>query len=506
MRTQVHRYSIRPLALLALLSLAGWPARAESRFRVELAEIANLTYQLDCVGGLVSCNQEDYRALWDKRFLETREDREQLEEWVALRHLYERGVNLPESEGSPLTGRHREINLSVKLRIAGFQAADLEDYLSRLELLVGATDRARFALVLRHFLPRFDAWWQGEALPRGRPMARKIEALLGTPKVGGPFARIERFYAPELPPGSAIRIALMARPALGSENTSGQQVEGTSVVEFLPDERPEGRIAVVIHELCHFLFDSSADSSFQDLQKRFAAAGRPTAIPAYNLLNEALATALGNGVIERAVMEPDKFEKYRIREGAFYNNPNIDRAGKALLPLLDEWLAEGRTLFDPQFVDAYLRMLESAFGDSLTSPQLLLNEMYLMVDARVGTGLTRPVIRALRSTSAYSEAAAWSEPDILVDYMKNPRLNAVFVIHPENVMELANRGILPIGEVKAITQRAAREGKAIYASERAPGTYIFVLVAKDVEAAKALAEELAGVKKIFLGFHAGNAS
>ena len=204
-------------------------------------------------------------------------------------------------------------------------------------------------------------------------------------------------------------------------------------------------------------------------------------------------------------MEPDKFEKYRVREGSFYNNPNIDRAGKALLPLLDGWLAEGKTLFDPQFVDAYLRTLENAFGESLAAPQLALNEMYLMVDARVGTGLTRPVIRTLHSTSAYSEESAWSEPGILVDYMKNPRLNAVFLIHPENVMELANRGILPIGEVKAITQRVAQEGKAIYAFERAPGTYIFVLVAKDAETAKALAEQLAGARKIFLGFHAGDA-
>ncbi len=278
----------------------------------------------------------------------------------------------------------------------------------------------------------FDTWWKSQALPRGTPFARSIEALLAAPAVANALARIERFYAPELD-GSLLRISLMARPGLGEASTSGQQVEGTSVVEFLPDERPEDRIDVVIHELCHFLFDSPSDAAFAELQKRFLVRGHASSIAAYNLLNEALATALGNGMIGRAVMAPERFAAWQAKEGSFYNNPNIDRAGKALLPILDGWLAEGRTLFDNLFVDTYLRTLESAFGPSLAAPQLLLSEMYLMSDARLGTGLRWSVRRTLHVASMYSEEAAWSEPGILADYRRYPRLNALFLVHPENV-------------------------------------------------------------------------
>src|SRR5262245_9789648 len=125
------RRAVRPLALLALLGLASLPARAESRFRVELSEIANLTYQLDCLGGLVNCVEEDYKALWDEKLLKTPEDRKQLEEWVALRKRYQIKASLPVSEEAPAGGRHGEISLFVKQRIAGLQAADLTDYLSR---------------------------------------------------------------------------------------------------------------------------------------------------------------------------------------------------------------------------------------------------------------------------------------------------------------------------------------------------------------------------------------
>jgi hypothetical protein len=488
---------------VALLALASVPAQAEIKFRVELSEIANLTYQMDCVGDLVSCAAEDYKAFWEATLLKTAEDRAQLAEWVRLRNLYSGEVDLPQAEASPLMGRHRSVDLAVKLRIAGFQAADVDDYLARLDLLVTPTDRAVFSRVVRHFLPAFDPWWRREAVAKGRPFAQKLEALFAAPAIARPFAQIERFYAPDLSSGSVIRVALMARPARAGTHTSGQQVEGTSVVEFLPEERPEDRIDVVIHELCHFLFDSSPDATFVELQKRFVANGRLSSIAAYNLLNEALATAFGNGMIDRSLMDAKRFDEYRSKEQSFYNNPNIDRAGKALLPLLDGWLVEGKTLFAPGFVDAYVDALSTAFGAALSAPQLLLSEMYLMVDADLGTEIRRPVRQALHVASLYSEEAAWSEPDILGDYRKYPRLNALFLVHARNVGELAKHNVLPAAEAQAIVERVARDGTAIYAFERTKGIFGFVIVAKDGENAKTLVQELADAEQGFLGFYPG---
>lgn len=496
----MSKRAVRTLALLTFLLLASQAVHAGLRFRVELSEIANLTYQMDCAGGLVSCQSADYQAFWDQRFLKTPEDRKQLDDWVALRQKYSQEINFTSTQESPLTGRHGGIDQSVKLRIAGFQAVDLADYASRLDLLVEPTDRDRFLRPVQHFFPAFDTWWKSQALPKGTPFARSLESLLAAPAVASALARIDHFYAPELADGSVLRISLMARPALGETGSSGQQVEGTSVVEFLPDERPEDRIDVVIHELCHFLFDSSPDAAFAELQKRFLIRGQASAIAAYNLLNEALATALGNGMIGRAVMGPQRFAVWQSQEGSFYNNPNIDRAGKALLPLLDGWLAEDRTMFDSLFVDTYLQTLEKAFGPSLAAPQLLLSEMYLMSDARLGTGLRHNVRRTLHVASMYSEQAAWSEPGLLADYRKHPRLNALFLVHSENVKELATHGVLPAAETQAIATRVARDGQALYAFERSPGAYSFILVAKDAETVQKLLDELAAAKEVFKGF------
>lgn len=497
----MRRTSASLLWLAPLLALACAPAEGALRFKVELSEVANLTYQLDCVGGLIPCGDQDFKAFWEKDLLKTPKDRARLAAWVALRERYERNVELEaEGETPPLAGGTPTLDLGQKIRIAGLQARSLDDYASRLEILVLPTDRAAFLRAVQGFLPAFEVWWKGEAVERGRPFVSGIEDLLNDPKVARPFARIVRFYAPALEEGSTIHIALVARPARAGGNTSGQQIEATSVVEFLPDEKPENRIDVVLHELCHFLFGSPDPAAWVALQKRFLATGAPEAIPAYNLLNEGLASALGNGQIARAVLGDEKFARLLAKEGSFYSNPSVDRAGKALLPLLDEWLAAGRTLFDPEFVPRYLAALKTAFGPSLTAPRLYLAEMALVVDESLGENLRRSVRRPLRVASMYASTGELSDPQTLAEFRKYPSLNALFLVHPSHLGELAQEKVLPEAETKRIAERVARDGAAIYAFERAPNVYGFVLAGGDETRVQALVETLAKMEESFLGF------
>lgn len=390
---------LRPLLGLLLLLPCATPRRAEAalRFRVELSEIANLTYQLDCLGGLAQCEAEDYRALWERELLKTPADRARLAEWVRLRNRYDREVGLDAEEPAPLAGGAPTLDLGEKIRIAGLQANDLDDYLGKLDLLVLPADRAAFARVLRAVLPAFDGWWQGGALERGQPF------------------------------------------------------------------------------------------------------------PAYNLLNEGLASAFGNGMIERAVAEPGRFARMLAKEGSFYNNASIDRAAKALLPFLDGWLAAGKTLFDPEFVPAYVRTLRAAFGPSLTAPRLYLAEMALVVDETLGGELRRVVRKELRVASMYSSEGAWDDPQTLGEYRKYQSLNALLLVRSENLVQLVKQKILTPAEGKTLAARVAKEGKALYAFERrkGSGTYAFVLVAKDEATVQGLLEKLGKAEASFLGFYGG---
>jgi hypothetical protein len=70
-------------------------------------------------------------------------------------------------------------------------------------------------------------------------------------------------------------------------------------------------------------------------------------------------------MIARSVTPKGEFESYLATRQSFYNNEAIDRAAKASLPWLDEWLKNKRTINDPQFVREYISVLENSFGEEL---------------------------------------------------------------------------------------------------------------------------------------------
>jgi hypothetical protein len=384
-------------------------------------------------------------------------------------------------------------DLSDKFRIAGFQAAGVEDYATRLDLLTTPRERRAFERVVRHFHPRLSAWWDKEARKAGAALAKQTEALLRSPRIAEPVRRFHRFYAPVLPEPYELSFNLLYVPDLAREPTSGQQLQNYSLLEFKPEERPEQRIDVAVHELCHFFYDNMPPERHAALRQHFAAANRAGATPAWNLLNEALAAAFGNGMIARNATPPAAFERYIAAPRSFYDNSAVDRAAKALLPWLDGWLKEERTLHDPEFVRRYIGVLESAFGEDLLRPKLYLSEMFLFVDRQYGTSMRRQVRRALETASLYASEGSLDE-QTLASYRAEPRLNAVLIVHPENIPQLARLNILPEAEAGVIREEVAARQRALFAFERAPFTYGYIVVAKDADGVAGVIDALAEAK------------
>src|SRR5262249_20526864 len=147
------------------------------------------------------------------------------------------------------------------------------------------------------------------------------------------------------------------------------------------------------HEFFHHLYDLSTAEKRDDLIKRFAAAPDATALTTYGLLNESLAAALGNGIVERMLRPADRFEKYRKQNRSFYDDEAIDKVAKAILPSLEERLTHGRTLYDEDFVTDYVRLAREGLGDLAKQPA---QGLRIMIAAVLDASL-KPAFRRLRS-------------------------------------------------------------------------------------------------------------
>ncbi|MFY0582915.1 hypothetical protein ACN28S_59270 [Cystobacter fuscus] len=111
------------------------------------------------------------------------------------------------------------MSLFDKARGAGFQAASVREYAALVELLTTPEDGARLAAVVRHFAPRFEAWWRREALPAGKPYARRVGTLLREPRIAERITQFTRFYGSRLEEENTLELVLLYRPKLVPEGT-----------------------------------------------------------------------------------------------------------------------------------------------------------------------------------------------------------------------------------------------------------------------------------------------
>ena len=453
---------------------------------------ANLAYQLDCVSGVVPfCGRADYEALWRTHFLRTAVDSLRLRQWEALNRRYAVSI-APTGTGDDA---REPMEVGQKLRLAQLQSSTPADLLVRLELLLAPADWLIAREVVLHFAPPFDRWWRETAAPTGEPFVQALRALLHRSDVAERVGQFVRFYGTTYPLAAGVPMQLLLRPGLVSEGTSGQQIERHAMLEFFADESPASRIDVAVHELCHFLFSTRSSERATALGTRMRQSPIPGAVAAFNLLNEGLATALGNGVLARAVLDSARWQRRLDTPLSFYNNPHIDRAARVLLPLVDSALARGETLDTPSFVDRYVAGVDSAFGASATSPALLLNELYLFVDASLGDSVRRVVRRAIRPSSMYADQTSVATATF-GDFTRQPALSALLVVTPGAMRTLVRRGIVPSAGLRTLIGAPRGADAAVQVARRPSGSYLFVITARDGVAATAMVDRLAAMSTI----------
>jgi|GEM_PF-2594577 len=187
----------------------------------------------------------------------------------------------------------------------------------------------------------------------------------------------------------------------------------------------------------------------------------------YNLLNEAVAASLGNGLVERMV-NPKGFDAYRAKPESFVSDSFKDRAAKAIMPLLEQTLAAGGELTDEAFVKGYLERVRAGLGDLADAPLLLLRvglvglpSNALKPHKRI---LQRKIVPVMFSTLNALDAR------FLEELTAHAEQSAAILLRPQD--SLGAVGPL-VGELPKVA------APYLFVVARTPRAKIFVMVAKD---------------------------
>jgi hypothetical protein len=442
---------------------------------LDIAPIGNLFYQLECLAERLRCSQIAYHDLWDEIGFGSDGDLLALQRLVTTLDIYNTWARLgpradSDSDSSfgpeivdlgPLTSE--SISILNRIRIAAYGSSTLDMLSQRLGLLMHPADVAEVTFALAHFLPRFEEWWAGGSSEQLVEFRHELRVALDSQ--GSEFIpAIANLYGVDVESHPLpVVVHLVARP-LNPSSINGQMIENHAVIEVLENEGAEQRIGVLMHEISHFFFSSAPlDFHHQRLDGALRV-GDSRASAALGLMNESIATAIGNGVVEERIRGED-FQQYFESERSFYDGQQVDAAAKAIFTLVREYINEKRSI-DERFINQYFTLVLTALGAELDTLQARLRvSAYVAADGYLAAPM-KGLPQRLGMSSLYG--ATLSNGDRLSEsvLVRHPYLNGIVLSRTNDLSQFKSLlphidGVktLPVADSSACTWR--RESGAI---------------------------------------------
>ncbi|MEZ5472411.1 MAG: hypothetical protein R3E90_11555 [Marinicella sp.] len=394
------------VANLILLIILSPMVLAKHHIHYRISSVGNLVYQLDCITqpAIFPCSSADFSSLWTSELAPNEKDKIMLERWHTLRKRFDKTVeyvNPPKLElltspNFPMNSSNG-INILNQVRIMAFTSEDIDHYISQLRLWLPINDVIEEQQIINHFWPRFESWFTQQQLTLNQ-FVIDAKKLSEEHDIDGLLTAMQTFYQSDLPDDLILPVYLVAHPRKVAA-TSGLVFNENSVVEVLNGEKASNRLAVVIHEIAHFYHERASFDILLNRMKYFFNENSEVGKIGYYLFNEAMATAIGNGLLEQRMRSPEQFKKYQQHPLSFYSDEGIDQAAKTALRLVSEQINNKRPI-DIQFLAALDESWAKGLHKIKNRPQQLLRHMGLIITEESYIELINELMGTIRPSMA----------------------------------------------------------------------------------------------------------
>jgi hypothetical protein len=453
-------------------------------YGLHLARLPNLIYQLDCIAGAIVCGRPLYRDLWTSTLGLSNDDEAALARWKTLRARY--GGELKRLDQSlpalPLLLPSGAADLGERQRIASLASRTPAAYQSAIALLSSDSDARQLRTLMERFAPRFDGWWQTRGFAAGTASFDGYARLLADPFLDAFLERAAHFYQAELPDGPALEVYVIVQPKSSRQFVAAYQLEGYAAVEAPTDRDPAENIEVVAHELFHYFSSRMQADANAALLRRVCAADDPLAVASFGVLDEAVAAALGNGLVARHYLPPEAFAKRLARDQGLDNYRAASLIARALLPSLAGILERGVTASADEFLTVYLAAARVMYEGPKPRPFDYLHSHVSVADARFASA-TQRLQEATNAGYPYlREYSAW-DAEAQAFIVQHPFQSAALFLDSADQLggALATLGATK-GQLAAARAAATRARGVVYAFKRTPKSYAFFFVASEPNA------------------------
>lgn len=287
--------------LLSLLLFISTNANASPKVEYTANRVHALFTFLEAISG-ASNRPPQLRKVFEESKFNTAESQCQIEKFKDLDPAFTKYF---EYDGVP---KERKSAVSVRelITIQTAFSKDLSDFRNRILGLMTLPRVNQLLDTLIYFEPIYNTliWNPNES--EVKKALSNFQRKSKSWRLNEMFESALTFYKGNWPPRQPFRISFYPIPK-GAQLSTGQSYGAFQSVGLIVDEDLEGKFGVVFHELCHAIYDSQNQEMQKYLSEWFRKSESAFGLIAYQWINEALATALGNGwAYERAKGQIDK--------------------------------------------------------------------------------------------------------------------------------------------------------------------------------------------------------
>lgn len=181
--------------------------------------------------------------------------------------------------------------------------------------------------------------------------------------------------------------------------------------------------SVMLHETYHIIYDEQSLEVKNNIDKWFKESSSKNSNYAYLLLNEVLATGLGNGYV---------FEKLDGKQDAndWYNRKYINLMAKKIYPLITKYVSEKKAI-DKKFIENYIKTYDENFPNWINDLDNLMTYRYVISENDTDFNIFDKLY-PYRTSANYETEISQSS----IEKMQKTPLTKIIIVSKDNLNKL----------------------------------------------------------------------
>ncbi len=379
-------------------------------------------------------------------------------EFELLNSYLQKGYNYPNEVQNRPQGFWAESAL-YKLAV---NAKDMQDFEKQLSVVLSYEAINAYQKIKTKTYPLFlKIMWKPSLKDQDNQEA-ELNMLLEKSRFVDLLERAKTFYESDYPDSLPFKVGLIPIPYNKKKrHTSATNLNDIQAVPYFIDHGIRDNLDVIFHEFCHALYGAQPKKVQEKINDFYLKQKDPHSIFVYRYLNEALATALGNGLYV-------KWLEGELNDKDWYAVKYIDGLAKAYLPLIESYISKKKPM-DKAFMKKTIEIAKKVFpkGPQEIAPNFMAIQLLSETNDGFFRSIKTDIRKFFRVQSMHSSAPVLIED--IRESVSNPFKTIVLVSKDAQKFQAK---LKPHIDLQSVFEKAPKD-KAFWAIVPFKGSYLF---------------------------------